>query len=243
MSQHPSPPAALDLTWGGKLPGHGDFVWSTPRTALRAQFEHWLHLGMLQGRSRYGERWNLCLDQGAVWNFLLPARYSTQALLVTGCIAPSRDRVGRRYPLVAVCSLPATLQSPELLNALPQLLAHVNLALSTGISRTWPRETLEHRLSAIVSAWQAEPREAPPPPSSGEILAVLGRNAFPPHTTSRLLCPWPDLARLVQKRHCPSLWWASAPPRTVAYEPGLDPALICSLFGHTTAFSPRRGRC
>jgi len=245
----PLPPAAPDLTWGGKLPGHGDFVWSTPRTALRAQLEQWLHLGMLQGRSRYGEGWNHCLDQGMVWNFLLPARYSTHAALIAGCLAPSRDRVGRRYPLVVACSLDTSQQDPDLLTTLPQLVAQLGLALRTGIARTWPRETLGNQLETIVSAWHTDairpPATAQLPGAGGDILDILGQTIPPASNSRRVLCPWPDIARLLQKRHCPSLWWTNAAtgasPRTVTYEPGLDPALLSSLFGQQTRLRPKWG--
>jgi len=234
-------PAAtlLEIAWGGKLPGHGDFVWSAPRTALRAQLEQWLHLGMLQGRSRYGEGWNRCLDQGSAWNFLLPARYSGDAAILAGCVAPSRDRVGRRYPLAVACALPAT-TPPETgkLSALPGLLAQLRHALHTGIGRSWPRDALGGTLEAVVSAWQAESA------SDVDRMEIPGQRAEAEELPA--LCPWPDIARLLQKSHCPSLWWTSAaagaPLKTLAYEPGLDPALLVALFGPQAGIRPQRGQ-
>jgi len=243
MGQTAPAAALLEIAWGGKLPGHGDFVWSAPRTALRAQLEQWLHLGMLQGRSRYGEGWSRCLDQGHTWNFLLPARYSMDAAILAGCVAPSRDRVGRRYPLAAACTLAAgTPPETGRLNALPGLLAQLGLALHTGIGRSWPRDAVGGTLEAIISAWQAESAPGPPPPGA----EIPGQSTAAPHTGQSASCPWPDIARLLQKSHCPSLWWTSAatgaPLKTLAYDPGLDPALLVTLFAPQAGIRPQRGQ-
>jgi len=243
MGPHSPATATLEIAWGGKLPGHGDFVWSAPRTALRAQVEQWLHLGMLQGRSRHGEGWKRCLDLGYTWNFLLPARYSMDEVILAGCVAPSRDRVGRHYPLAAACALAAgTPPETGRLNALPGLLAQLGFALHTGIGRSWPRDALGGTLEAIVSAWQAESAPGPHPPPGVDVMGIPGQRADAAHASAS--CPWPDIARLLQKSHCPSLWWTSAatgaPLKTLAYDPGLDPALLVTLFAPQAGIRAQR---
>jgi type VI secretion system protein ImpM len=78
--------------WYGKLPGAGDFVGRRMQGALARTWEQWLSQGMASGRAN--------LDaQAPLWCFAIPAG-SGDGWVQLGCVAPSHDRVGRRYPLV-----------------------------------------------------------------------------------------------------------------------------------------------
>ena len=250
MSQPVVQSLDVELAWGGKLPSNGDFLWSTPRSDLRVRLEEWLQVGMYQGRSLHGDAWNHCLDRGAVWNFLIPARYIVKGSIVVGCIAPSRDRVGRRYPLVAVYAFPekVLMQATAVLLELPLLMSQLGAQMHAGLQRVWPRDAMDSAIRSVFSAWRSElsleTLRALQPGQASDILDVLGTgwaaeggdSELHTRTMSRSSSyPWPDVASIVQRPDCPSLWWtngaAGAPLKAFSYESGLDGPLMTWLFG------------
>ncbi|MPM93400.1 hypothetical protein SDC9_140537 [bioreactor metagenome] len=255
MNSHDLP--AVDVIWGGKLPSHGDFLWSNPRSAVRARFEEWLQSGMLQGRSQFGEGWRDLMNAAAVWNFLVPFNAPNLPYVVAGCVAPSVDRVGRQYPFIVgyVFARDALLRSPDLVMELPMLLHLTGHQLRTAIVRAWPRTALDtlwgNVLAQCRQGWsvavQSGQRSAPqgmPLASGSDILDVLGSHALQStseadiHTrpaTRESAYPWPDIMPSLQSVNCPSFWWThpagGAPLKALAYESAIDGPLMTWLFG------------
>lgn len=92
--------AAMRLGLVGKLPAHGDFV---RRGSLPASFcapwDAWLQEGIAAARTRIGEaRWESVWDAAPAWRFALPAG-TCGPDATAGVLLPSRDSVGRRFPL------------------------------------------------------------------------------------------------------------------------------------------------
>lgn len=84
----------------GKLPTHGDFV---RRGGLPASFlgpwDAWLQEGIAAARAAIGEaRWEAVWDAAPAWRFALPPGACGPGA-VAGVMLPSRDLVGRRFPL------------------------------------------------------------------------------------------------------------------------------------------------
>lgn len=252
MNQSVAKALDVEIVWGGKLPSHGDFLWSARRTDVRGRLEEWLQVGMYQGRSQYGDAWSQYLDRGPIWNFLVPGRFTAPGAIVVGCIAPSCDRVGRRYPLVAGYAFPA----PVLMNAkavlleLPLLLTQVGAQLHVAIQRVWSRDAVDAMLGSVFSAWRSElsleTARALQPAGQSDILDILGGGLELDHQDSELHTrpvlrassyPWPDIASIVRREDCPSFWWTNAaggaPLKAFSYESGLDGPLMTWLFGRS----------
>jgi type VI secretion system protein ImpM len=110
---HPVAPSSASLRLGvfgpgffGKTPAVGDFVRvNLPAevcAALDAQFSDAMDLG----RRRHGGDWPGLFAAAPVWRYALhPPRL--KGVAVVGAVAPSRDRVGRLYPLAVMAALPA----------------------------------------------------------------------------------------------------------------------------------------
>jgi type VI secretion system protein ImpM len=145
---------SIELAWGGKIPSVGDFVWSDGYTPLRAQLDKWLMTAMQQFRLSDG--WKSSFDQAPMWNFIVPANVFGSAC-VAGCISPSCDRIGRRFPFAVTYGLSP--RAPEeylskVMDAMPGLLSQTGFLLFNGIRRQWPRETLATLIYQALTNWK-----------------------------------------------------------------------------------------
>ncbi len=78
----------------GKLPGAGDFI--HVRNGDDQKWCDWLQRGVERANVKLAARWPSAFDQGVPHGFLM--RQASGAVLA-GFIKPSRDAVGRRFPL------------------------------------------------------------------------------------------------------------------------------------------------
>lgn len=116
-------PQESEVTWFGKLPGHGDFIRSAAVPELSNKLDRWLSSAMQRCSTVPG--WQQRYDRQ-------PARYFAylnlrQSLGFAGYVKPSRDRSQRRFPFVAARTL--TLPRARLLSARSPLV----------LSRLWQR--------------------------------------------------------------------------------------------------------
>ncbi|MEJ5128940.1 type VI secretion system-associated protein TagF [Comamonas sp. MYb21] len=238
--------ASIDVVWGGKLPSHGDFVWSNPRSRTRVALEDWLQAGMLQGRSQLGDAWVAQLAQAPTWNLLLPRAIAGGDKVIVGCMAPSVDRVGRRYPFVVAYALSASelMTSTAVLMELPTLLNMTGHQLHSAIQRALPRSGMDELWGHVIAQWRSVfPVGGDAVPAAGsEILELLAGDI---HVDSEELrtrpvvrgtsYPWPDMAKSLREKDCPSFWWThpagGAPLKAFSYESGLDGTLMTWLVG------------
>ncbi len=89
--------------WFGKLPTLGDFASRRLPAAFVQGWDEWLQLGLASVRETVGEQW---LDQPGIG----PRRFWIGAGVLgaagwAGLLIPSRDRVGRRFPLTIAAAL------------------------------------------------------------------------------------------------------------------------------------------
>lgn len=83
----------------GKLRGHGDFLALGLDEAARAAVVPWLDGALAALRDEWGEAWGPRFDAMGLLGFWMGPAVTGGAALA-GVMAPSRDRVGRRYPLL-----------------------------------------------------------------------------------------------------------------------------------------------
>ncbi len=91
----------------GKLPAHGDFIrrGDLP-SGFCAAWDAWLEAGVAAARAAIGEnRWQAVWDAAPAWRFALPAG-ACGPEAAAGVLLPSRDTVGRRWPLTLAAVVP-----------------------------------------------------------------------------------------------------------------------------------------
>lgn len=166
----PAAPTALGTPGVfGKVPKMGDFV----RVGKPVSgFETWLEAGMAWGAKKHGEAWQERFDAGAPHAFVFrsrPAepRSSEPRTLVAGVMRPSRDRVGRRFPLTVYASLdePWCSRVPHLL---PLLLRDVLVSAMHVLSSADSAEDASFFEDAIKPALQPAVRSLDAAATSAE---------------------------------------------------------------------------
>lgn len=191
----------------GKLPALGDFARrGLPMTFLQP-WDDGMQGAMANARQRHGTRWSAAWDTAPVWRFLLAPRICGMQAWA-GIVGPSRDRVGRGFPMVM-----ATPWTTE-----PAQVRHLLRA-----TRWFGALTALHRRAQRARGLDADALAAAivqlPPPDA--LDATAGLAALPPHAThwrlpvadacayeASLLDSWQRLAR----RPDPwCLWWTDTP--------------------------------
>jgi type VI secretion system protein ImpM len=89
----------------GKIGGYPEFLRAPD--ALAATLDGWLDAGWQVAHGRHGEHWDGAFADGPSYGFLW-SHGSKVNEVSCGVIAPSVDSVGRRYPLVIGCRMPAS---------------------------------------------------------------------------------------------------------------------------------------
>ncbi|MGL5008796.1 MAG: type VI secretion system-associated protein TagF [Paracoccaceae bacterium] len=84
----------------GKHPAFGDFLTAGLSDAAQNRIEAWLNASLQTLRNAWGEAWQDGFDASPPIAFWIGARVAGQAAL-RGAMLPSRDKVGRRFPLLA----------------------------------------------------------------------------------------------------------------------------------------------
>jgi type VI secretion system protein ImpM len=88
----------------GKLPTHGDFVSTGFSRSVQDALDAWLQTGLAKAQHHFGERWEKDFRAMPAWRFIVE-RGLWGPMTMVGVIVPSRDRVGRSFPLVVATQL------------------------------------------------------------------------------------------------------------------------------------------
>lgn len=92
----------------GKHPAFGDFVTAGLSGVAQDRIEGWLNTSLSTLKTAWGTAWEAGFDGSPTIAFWLGARV-TGSGAVRGALMPSRDKVGRRFPLLAGCEGPGAL--------------------------------------------------------------------------------------------------------------------------------------
>lgn len=99
-----APAAGAQPGWYGKLPGLGDFASRRLPPAFIAFWDAWLQRQLVAARAVPGERWQAAFLASPGWRFvLLPGACGSECW--AGLFVPSRDKVGRCFPLTVALGL------------------------------------------------------------------------------------------------------------------------------------------
>ena len=183
------------VAWYGKLPERGDFVGRGLPARWRADWDEWLQRGLALAATMLDEReLRERLDGFTPWRYVaLPASGETWC----GIMVPSRDRVGRAFPLTLVERISAATSPAESAARLAKLLPAAAAgpeALEEAIAALPPR-TLEESSQAGASARQpcsfwwplaaasaSDPLVASWPPAPSLLPELLGSYPASQHT-------------------------------------------------------------
>lgn len=86
----------------GKHPGFGDFITHGLPAPLREELETWFTDALARTKQQLGELWEQVYDHARPVRFWIGPSVLRDKGAVRGVIWPSRDRVGRRYPIVLI---------------------------------------------------------------------------------------------------------------------------------------------
>jgi type VI secretion system protein ImpM len=221
------------IGWFGKLPSSGDFVFRRLPRSLLDGLDNWMRQGLVALRGTMPNDWKESFATAPAWNCAIPACVTGSYTLI-GVMAPSRDRVGREFPICAGVVLPPGATAGQL------------LADAHGWLRTLTQRVLEARDRPLsVEVFDAAvlaitlPRSQAPGLSSAsgdDILAVLGTGPADVPTVPMPLAhavPWTELPMMFDTEKPTSYWWTHPGPgwplRGFTSEAGLVPSLLVTL--------------
>jgi type VI secretion system protein ImpM len=88
----------------GKLPTHGDFVSTALGRRLQSELDQWIQDGLSAMEPTLGQNWRRLFHASPPWRFAIAGGVWSPAA-IAGVLLPSRDRVGRSFPLVIAAQL------------------------------------------------------------------------------------------------------------------------------------------
>lgn len=219
MSQTPA------LCWYGKLPSGGDFLKRRFPDALLAQWSHWFQVGLLHRQENTeGERQ---FADAPVWNFVVPPMLGSQQIQM-GCLVPSRDSVGRLYPLCALITFS------------PQSWTQAQLALAGE----WYQQLGRILLNAVREGWSSAQLDGAllalnlPQPQQSAILDAIG------YQEQRATLSWRRASDCFDPQHYTSFWWTNQadgkPLYTHVHSGNFTGQLFSMLFDPAAGAKPGR---
>jgi type VI secretion system protein ImpM len=204
----------------GKLPGAGDFVSRRMPYRMQQFWDQWCAAGVeqLKETSPVGG-WAIWRSM-PFWAFLIPTQQGIPFAQL-GVIAPSCDRVGRVFPLLATLAI----QDSQVKAVLPRA---ANIALA------WANVTAHSQHGRVnVDAFDAMLSDALAQCMQQEVVAVDSEATLPPGASPSTL-PWPDLHVTFDIYAAESFWWSVPPANTGFRAKTHRGALTASLFTSLT---------
>jgi type VI secretion system protein ImpM len=247
----PTKDAGPVLGWYGKLPATGDFVSRRVPSTFIARWDAWLQRGMTALRDAVPGSWQSTYDSAAVWNALLPAGIVSPNVSVA-IMAPSHDRVGRRFPFCVVVSLPPRGTALDRFISLPDFCARASEAASACVRHAVALDEIDRRFTLLIadsvredagdsSDTAAGAGETSPASDIADVLgeAAVDLDAATLPMNAAALFPWPDLARTFEPAGATSYWWVPLygdhAVRGFTHEGPLDARLFLTLFSANNA--------
>lgn len=232
---------AASLGWYGKIPSSGDFVHRRFDPSLMNGWHRWISQGLLslKGMPVVDSEQNYL--KAPVWNFVLPVQDSN--VVQMGCLAPSRDRVGRLYPLLAVLPVAVDDFNKQLIEGSARFYQYLGSQLFTavryGCSITqFEQAILETRICMTPMLVRSAGLQAASAGQGSAILDILnsGHEKAPIEKISDEVSSWPGLGDYFNPYSHNSYWWTSqasgAGQRTLVHGGSLNVTLFNTLFAN-----------
>ncbi|WP_245581941.1 type VI secretion system-associated protein TagF [Phyllobacterium phragmitis] len=100
----PANPGIDRVGFFGKTPTHGDFVSDGLGPGLREALDGWIQEGLESSKQIFGQQWRELFHASAPWRFVMQEGLWAAAT-IAGVLLPSKDRVGRDFPLIIAAQL------------------------------------------------------------------------------------------------------------------------------------------
>jgi type VI secretion system protein ImpM len=104
LARSQSPIQADAIGFFGKLPAHGDFVSAALGSRLQGELDQWVRSGLIALETALGPDWRQLFHATSAWRFAVGKGIWAPAA-IAGVLLPSRDRVGRSFPLIIAAQL------------------------------------------------------------------------------------------------------------------------------------------
>ncbi|MBB4010031.1 type VI secretion system-associated protein TagF [Allorhizobium taibaishanense] len=108
MALRPAPtekaPVADRIGFFGKLPSHGDFLSEGLERDMVATLDAWIRGGLYACEQEFGAAWAELFAASPPWRFIVEKGVWDGAAHA-GVMVPSRDRVGRSFPLIVMAQM------------------------------------------------------------------------------------------------------------------------------------------
>jgi len=225
----------LEIGWFGKLPSAGDFVFRRIPRALLDELDNWLSRGLAEYRAAVPGDWRKHFAAAPVWNCAIPASVIGGNTLI-GLLVPSRDRVGREFPLCAGVLLPRNAATNQLLAEVPGWLWSLGEAVVEARDRALPLDEFDAIVRSIPLP--SASRGVAPATGGNDILDILGLGPLDAPTVPMPLAhavPWPELPMIFDAEKPTAFWWtnpgAGRALSGFTTDAGLTPALLIRLMG------------
>lgn len=217
------------LGWYGKLPGTGDFLQRRLPEEIISSWSNWFQLGLSYWYHQ-SEGASELFSRAPVWNFAVPATLGVQRVQI-GCLLPSRDRVGRTWPLLALQSVPVKLWHPAQLAVSGEWFQTLGENLHQAVVQTWTPERLEQTLLAL-------PPLSLPDTGRSDIMDVIGYQDLP------CTLAWHEVAARFDPMRYTSYWWTNQsdgyPLASHKHSGNLTAQLFSQLFDPAAVAQPGR---
>ncbi|OZI63861.1 type VI secretion system-associated protein TagF [Bordetella genomosp. 1] len=215
------------LGWYGKLPAAGDFVHRRLPRELIAWWDKWLQHGLASLRASVLEDQAKRAYAGApIWNFAIPAGLGT-GLVQLGCIGPSRDRVGRSYPLCVISYLDPAEYTPALLDAAGAFYRQAGAGVMGAVRHGRAPEQLDQLLLNL-----SLPRPGPSATPGNDIMDILNAGLGTPAAPSAPTgTGWAELPACFNPDSHTSYWWTNQADGAAHHTYVHGGALNATLFG------------
>jgi type VI secretion system protein ImpM len=136
----------------GKFAGHPEFIRADVSGEAIDALDDWLDRGSIAAHERWGPAWATTFPMGAAHGFIWGT--PRDATKICGVVAPSRDAVGRDYPLAVVTRVPGAIvaRAPHVAPlAFGDFLDAAYEAVDTARTIPMGRDELAARLGRIVT--------------------------------------------------------------------------------------------
>lgn len=191
----------------GKHPAFGDFLTAGLSDVAQGRIEAWLNASLQTLRTAWGDAWEQGFDASPPIAFWIGARVAGQAAM-RGAMLPSRDKVGRRFPLLAGTEGPGPL--PPAVDPTDRYGTEI-AALLAGLAPD-PDKGAQGVIALLP---EVEGEDVDPDPAFWA--------ARDDGDTAQL---WADvaLADHLRAAHGRSYWWVASAPTALYAAEGLPPA-------------------
>ncbi|MBO9356832.1 type VI secretion system-associated protein TagF [Bordetella petrii] len=224
--------ATEKLGWYGKIPAAGDFVHRRLPRELIAWWDRWLQYGLAALKQAPDDSAARSFAHAPIWNFAIPAGPSGKGAQL-GCIAPSRDRVGRGYPLCVVMAIEPDAYDSSMLDGATDYYRRIGASMLAAVRHGCAAEQFDRELQDIRVPSALPPVERS---SGSDIMDILnaGLESSAEPVAARRLAAWPDLPFCFNPSSHTSYWWTNqvdgAALQTYVHGGSLNAALFTRLF-------------